>query len=78
MDENLTPEQTNEFKRQLEDTKKQLEEARQKQMVGQTSPQDKSIEILFEIGARVFLEYTKMSDETQRYTVDKDTEIEKE
>lgn len=79
MEDNLTPEQVNELKNQLALTKKELEETRQKQqLVVQSNPQDKFIETLFDKGGQMLIEYSKMSAETQKYTVDKQTEIDKE
>jgi hypothetical protein len=78
MEDKLTPEQIKELMSQLELTKKELEESRQKQqIIVQTNPQDKFIETLFDKGGQMLIEYSKMSAETQKYTVDKQTEIDK-
>lgn len=79
MEDNLTPAQVKELKNQLLLTKKELEDTRQKQHpVVQTNPQDNFIEKLFDKGGQMLIEYSKMSAETQKYSVDKQIEIEKE
>ncbi len=78
MSEDFTPEQISDLKKQLEDTKKQLEDARNSQIVVQHNPQDQFIETLFDKGGQMFMEYMKVSTETQRYHADKDAEVEKE
>ncbi len=79
MEEKSTTQQIEDLRKQLELTKVELEKAQQKQqVVVQTNPQDKFIEALFDKGGQMLIDYSKMTSETQKYTIDKQTEIEKE
>jgi hypothetical protein len=77
MEENLTPEQQQELLNQFKETKKELKELREQSVVQQINPQDQFIQTLFDKGGEIFIEYTKMSSETQKYEIDKASEIEK-
>ncbi len=77
---NLSPEQQKELQNQLTQTKHELETMRnhKQQYIQQYNAQDKFIETLFDKGGEILIEYTKMSSSTQKYQIDKETEIEKE
>ena len=78
MSEELTPEQIEELKRQLEQAKSELQVERQKQVVVQTNPQDKFLETLIDKGGQIFMTYAQMSAESEKYNLDKNVELEKE
>lgn len=78
MSENLTPEQIQELLRQLDQQNQELEVLRQQQVVVQPTTQDNLIQNLIEKGGPFVMEYMKMNAESERYAVDKDTELEKE
>ncbi|GAA3579678.1 hypothetical protein [Snuella lapsa] len=46
--------------------------------IQEISPQDKFLETLIEKGGQVLMGYTQMSQETQKYSIDRQSEIEKE
>jgi hypothetical protein len=78
MDNNLTPEQIRELQENLEKYKSELDLARQQQVSYQTNPQDKFIETLFDKGGDIFKEWTKVSADTHKYSIDKESEEHKE
>lgn len=78
MSEELTPEQIEELKRQLEQAKSELQAERQKQLIIQTNLQDKFLETLIDKGGQILMTYSQMSAESARYTMDRDVELEKE
>jgi len=78
MEENLTPEQQKNLIKQLSSTKRELEVLRNQTSVQQISAQDKFIETLFEKGGEIMLQYTKMNSETQKFELEKLSEIDKQ
>jgi len=78
MEENLTPEQQKNLIEQLNSAKEELEVLRNQTKVQQLSPQDKFIETLFDKGGEIMLQFTKMNSETQKFELEKISEIEKQ
>ena len=77
MEHNLTPDQVNQLKTELQNTKQELALAHQQQLTSQ-NPQDKFIEVLFDKGGEIFKEWNKNSIDVHKYSLDKETEIQKE
>ncbi|MFN7910478.1 MAG: hypothetical protein ACK5QC_01560 [Bacteroidota bacterium] len=78
MSDNLTPEQIQELLKKLEEQNQELEILRQQKVIVQPATQDNLLQNLIEKGAPFIMEYMKMSSESERYSVDKDVELEKE
>tara|TARA_B100000508_G_C11465630_1_gene282067 strand:- start:15881 stop:16339 length:459 start_codon:yes stop_codon:yes gene_type:complete len=77
MEKNLTPEQQQELRNQLKETKKELKRLKEQNVAQQANPQDQFIQTLFDKGGEILIDYTKMNSETQKYEIDKASEIEK-
>jgi hypothetical protein len=77
METKLTPEQV-EIQKKTSETKTILQEATIRQLIAKSNSEDKFIEVLFDKGGKLLVEYSKITSETNRYAIEKDNEFQKE